>query len=341
LDPEKCCNVGLQSQVRPQSITFENINCDTSIAHRLWRVLLLEFSMARTAAARSSTNSKSICMFFYNEVTKTEWQCKKCLRTKSKNGGWTNLLSHVRSCVGSDYEKVFQDARDHAGKSPMNAFFVRVSDQEKEMNRWIRFVVMRNLPVSIVDCPYTRDIGCGLKPVSGRTLRRNILALRDVMKNTLRKELPSRFAVVFDGWSEGTQHYIGVAASYIKKVDDTEVSVQTMLSMRPLLADGVKGMRAVDHIDHLTRVLESYGKNEKNVVCLVGDNCAVNQSMARIMNVPLLGCASHKFNLAVRRWISEQEELNPIIAKVSIFVVVVVVVYLFIVSCANVFSFCR
>jgi hypothetical protein len=57
--------------------------------------------------------------------------------------------------------------------------------------------------------------------------------------------------------------------------------------------------------------------------------------------VPLLGCASHKFNLAVRRWISEQEELNPIIAKVRIFVVVVVVVYLFIVSCANVISFCR
>jgi hypothetical protein len=90
--------------------------------------------MARTAAARSSTNSKSICMFFYNEVTKTEWQCKKCLRRKSQNGGWTNLLRHVRSCVGTDYEKLFQDARDHAGKSPMNAFIVRVSEQEKEMN---------------------------------------------------------------------------------------------------------------------------------------------------------------------------------------------------------------
>jgi hypothetical protein len=107
--------------------------------------------------------------------------------------------------------------------------------------------------------------------------------------------------------------------------------------MRPLLADGVKGMQAVDHIDRLTRVLESYGKNEKNLVCLVGDNCAVNQSMARIMNVPLLGCASHKFNLAVRRWIGEQEELTPIIAKVSIFVVVVA--YLFIVSCANAIFF--
>jgi hypothetical protein len=78
--------------------------------------------------------------------------------------------------------------------------------------------------------------------MSGRTLRRNMLVVRDVMKHTLRQELPSRFAIVFDGWSEGAQHDIGIAASYIKKVDDTEVSVQTMLSMRPLLADGVKGM---------------------------------------------------------------------------------------------------
>ena len=171
--------------------------------------------------------------------------------------------------------------------------------------------------------------------MSGRTLRCNILTVGDVMKNTLQQELPSRFSIVFDGWSEGTQHYIDVAASYIKKVDDTKVSVQTMLSMRPLLAVGVKGMQAVDHIDHLTRVLESYGKN--NVVCLVGDSCAVNQSMARIMKVSLLGCASHKFNLAVSRWIAEQGELTPIIAKVSIFVVLVA--FLFIVSCANVIVF--
>jgi hypothetical protein len=39
--------------------------------------------------------------------------------------------------------------------------------------------------------------------------------------------------------------------------------------------------------------------------------------MARLLNVALLGCASHKFNLAVRCWIAEQPELSPIIAKVG------------------------
>jgi hypothetical protein len=79
---------------------------------------------------------------------------------------------------------------------------------------------------------------------------------------------------VFDGWSEGTQHYIGIAASYMKKIDDKKVNVQTMLSMKPLLDDGIKGMQAVDHIDHLlTQVLKSYvGNNQSNVECLVVNN---------------------------------------------------------------------
>ncbi len=268
------------------------------------------------APTPSPPSSKSICEFFFTELRRCKWQCKKCLKTKSKNGGWTNLISHLRSCVGTDYERVFLDHRKAAAStSTMSAFFVRVSDREKEMHQWIQFVVMMNLPVSFVDCVHTRAIS-RLKPISGRSLRRHILSLRDILKETIQKELPSRFAVVFDGWTEGTHHYIGIAASYIKVVDGKETACQTMLSMQPLLADGIKGMRAVDHIEHLSKVLLSYGKSCADIVCLVGDNCSVNQSMARLLNVALLGCASHKFNLAVRRWIGEQPELIPIIAKV-------------------------
>ena len=35
------------------------------------------------------------------------------------------------------------------------------------------------------------------------------------------------------------------------------------------------------------------------------------------MDVPLIGCASHKFNLAVRKWVEGQPQLNEIIAKVG------------------------
>ena len=67
-------------------------------------------------------------------------------------------------------------------------------------------------------------------------------------------------------------------------------------------------LRSASSRSHWTcfEVFLSYGKSCANIVCLVGDNCSVNQSMTRLLNVALLGCASHKFNLALQRWISEQ-----------------------------------
>jgi hypothetical protein len=35
------------------------------------------------------------------------------------------------------------------------------------------------------------------------------------------------------------------------------------------------------------------------------------------MSVPLIGCGSHKFNLAVVKWIKEQPNLTDIISKVA------------------------
>jgi hypothetical protein len=131
------------------------------------------------------------------------------------------------------------------------------------------------------------------------------------------RELPSEFAVVFDGWTEGTQHYIAVLGAYLKVVDGKEVPTQTILTIKPLLANGVKGMRAVDQIEHIEKVLESYGKKLDNILCLVGDNCSVNKSMSWILDIPLIGWASHKFNLAVWQWIANQPQLSPIFEKVK------------------------
>jgi hypothetical protein len=122
---------------------------------------------------------------------------------------------------------------------------------------------------------------------------------------------------MFDGWSDGTQHYIAAAALFTRIVNGKEGAQQTMLSMAPLLSGGIHGMRAKDHLDHLSKVLRIYyGRDCCDILCLVGDNCSVNQSMARTLNILLLGCASHKFNHAVRQWIAGQPDLVAILDKV-------------------------
>ena len=226
----------------------------------------------------TTATSKSICEYFFQKVDGISWQCKKCLKTKAKSGGWTNLLSHLRSCVGKDYEQLFVELEKLKASKEGGGYFVRISNREKEMFKWIEFVVMKNLPVSIVDCPYTRDI-TRLKNVSAQTLRCHILELLSVVKETIQAELPPKFIIVFDGWTEGFHHYIGIAAAYLKVgADSEEVPVQSILSMKPLLADGMKGMQATDHLEHVEKVLESYGKTLENILYLVGDNCSVNHA---------------------------------------------------------------
>jgi hypothetical protein len=102
---------------------------------------------------------------------------------KRKSGWWTNLHSHLKSCVGADYQDQFNAVIDagggvgvtsyshkaniHAiggrtagsalqGLGQLDRFVLRVSEAETEMAEWINYLVVRNMPISIVDCPATR-----------------------------------------------------------------------------------------------------------------------------------------------------------------------------------------
>ncbi|KAF0735380.1 hypothetical protein AaE_009084 [Aphanomyces astaci] len=78
-----------------------------------------------------------------------------------------------------------------------------------------------------------------------------------------------------------------------------------MLAFAPMLDEG--DFSAAQHIAFLAATLELYGRTLNSVTFLVGDNCSVNQCMARMMGVPMVGCASHRLNLAVRQFLDKQE----------------------------------
>ena len=48
------------------------------------------------------------------------------------------------------------------------------------------------------------------------------------MKTGIKHKLPDKCSIVFDGWSEGTVHYIGVCASYMTVVESSEVVAHTL-----------------------------------------------------------------------------------------------------------------
>lgn len=56
--------------------------------------------------------------------------------------------------------------------------------------------------------------------------------------------------------------------------------------------------------------LQIFKKTINSVVRLIGDNCETNEKLSTIFEVPVLGCASHNFNLAVKHWIDECPEFT-------------------------------
>jgi hypothetical protein len=86
----------------------------------------------------------------------------------------------------------------------MYLFVLRLSNAENEMAEWISYFVEQNQPMSLVNCPATQRLA-KLKPVSSKSVQKDILSLMTVVKEFIKHYLlPGEFALVFlDGWTEG------------------------------------------------------------------------------------------------------------------------------------------
>ena len=267
----------------------------------------------------AGVDKKLVCMFYFTRSMADDclWKCRKCEKDyKTKAGaGWTNLYKHLQSCHdGNDFEQAYRDSTA-SNVNRIDSILAKVaSKKEQDTFHWIEWVVMRHMSLLEVDNTLTRKL-CKHSSICSKTLRKNILAVKDDVEETIRNFLPDKFSVLFDGWSHGSEHYMGVTAAFTNP--KTKAYCEVLLSMEPLLANGVITLTARVHQEHIEATLSLYGKDVDNVLCLVGDNCSVNQKVATDMDLPLLGCAAHKMNLAVRSWISAQPGFPEAIKTVS------------------------
>ena len=61
------------------------------------------------------------------------------------------------------------------------------------------------------------------------------------------------------------------------------------------------------HKSFIIDVLELFGKGTSSLLYLVADNAAVNTCLADLLEIPMIGCASHRFNLDCKSYL---ESLN-------------------------------
>ncbi|KAG6957459.1 hypothetical protein JG688_00010956, partial [Phytophthora aleatoria] len=100
--------------------------------------------------------------------------------------------------------------------------------------------------------------------------------------NTIAKEIGTIFGIMWDGWSSGTYHYVAVVAVYA----GSNGRVERVVAFSPT----EDGQTADDQIELIEAVLAVYDKTLEMVKFVVG-------------------CASHRYNLAMVSFLADSEDL--------------------------------
>ncbi|ETN20376.1 hypothetical protein PPTG_03398 [Phytophthora nicotianae INRA-310] len=264
-----------------------------------------EASLMPSQRSQSSFTPKQIAEFYFKPYLTEDGDptglqvCKACGKTRKHvpRTGYTNLVSHVKA-AHPRFELEMEDASIAATGSLLP--WVR----QKASNRyaWLEWVISANLPLSFVEMESTRRY-TKLPPVCRNTLRANMEGVTKAVEIKIGNEMPDKFGLLLDGWTHGTEHYLGVFACY-----ETPSGPQyPLLSLAPIVVDAAGRFDAETHMAALAAFLPYFGKDLSNCIFLVGDNCAVNKRLARLMGIPLVGCASHRLNLAVRTLLEPHE----------------------------------
>ncbi len=248
--------------------------------------------------------SKEIVATFYQQISQeekghvliTKFKCQ-CGNTRTQNlkKGYGNLISHIKE-QHTDWEKIMEAKRLNSS-SKLTKF---INKKAATIFGWMEWVIMANLPFSFVENDLTIKYTT-LESICAKTFSKYLRLLALEVENKVRDELPDKIGIVIDGWSEGNRHYIAVFAAYEKDGNAKMV----LLAIAPPFDE--ENFDADSHKAFIGDVLEMFNKRLHNLLFLVGDNAPVNKKLADLLQVPFIGCASHRFNLACKTYLEPFE----------------------------------
>ncbi|KAG2920975.1 hypothetical protein PC129_g10964 [Phytophthora cactorum] len=144
-----------------------------------------------------------------------------------------------------------------------------------------------------------------LEPISEERLRAGMDGVMMAVERSIASELSASFGNMIDGWTHASEHYVAVFACY-----EVNGSLKTpLLSVALLLNEANNDLSAESHLDFLATMLpRDFGVHLVQCRFIVGDICSVNRRLATLMEESLVGCASHRLNLAVQDDLAVRED---------------------------------
>ena len=174
---------------------------------------------------------------------------------------------------------------------------------------WIDWIISMNLAFQFVANEKTRKY-TNLKPISVNSLKLYMTKTMVEVEKMIALELPNHFGIIIDGWTESGTHFVAIFATLVDRFDDP---VQYLLACSPM---GNESSQSGDtFIEYLEDTLQIYGKNAENVAFLVSDNTELNPSIARKLEIPFVGCMSHRLALAIAEHL-ETLQFEPLLKRI-------------------------
>ncbi|KAF1793816.1 Ribonuclease H-like domain [Phytophthora cactorum] len=234
-----------------------------------------------------------------DEVILEYFRCRcGTLRKQTNRNGYSNLMQHVLR-EHPDYEVVMLEATAAQTGSILN--FIRHSSRTYSAGWSGLFSATSHFRFARAA---TQDVSPTLNHLRGEITSwhgRVVMAV----ERSIASELPASFGIMLDGWTHASEHYVAVFACY-----EVNGSLKTpLLSMALLLNEANNDLYAESHLDFLVTILpRDFGVHLVQCRFIVGDNGSVNRRLATLMEVSLVGCASHRLNLAVQDDLAVHED---------------------------------
>jgi hypothetical protein len=183
------------------------------------------------ANANHLPTRKEICVFYFGETPvnaeTNQWKCSCGVRRKCNvaKRGHGNLFSHIREKHENHVEamRLFSEAQAEGREIAVNPSAQRAAapanvqrtldylldGRSQNMYKWIEWVVKSELELSFVDDSLNRS-NIALSDTDSRTLKKYMFRLMKAVEEKIsRLAAGSKYALVFDGWSENGRHFIG------------------------------------------------------------------------------------------------------------------------------------
>lgn len=265
--------------------------------------------------------------------------------------GYNNPYRHLKQCYAKGHppdtqdeilHQLYFDARTmmmkRGGTMLSNANVSAVTKYDLAMHAYIRLIVMKSVPLSCVEDPDFRHFCKYDETICRRTVTNVLFELVKLVEDRIKLEMRGTMgALMFDGWTRSSMHYVGVYASYTKTCTVRENAKDmvkttnrlTLLGLSPLSQELTENgevdhstneatsFNAEAHLKYFTDVLEIFGQSFSEwCSCVIADNCSTNHRIANLAGIPLIGCNSHKLNLEVNHMLSCHADLRTIIDSV-------------------------